>query len=81
VPTVPAGRYYLRVEPEGDAANRVPISYSLHVKRDTPVWWLYGGALLLLAVPPLWITWRHSAFEQRRWAESDYGGGDEEDDD
>jgi len=84
VPSVPAGRYYLRVEPEGDAQNRVPISYALHVKRDTPLWPLYGGALLLLAVPPLFVTWRYSAFEQRRWAESDYGGGsddDEEDDD
>jgi hypothetical protein len=30
------------------------------------------------------VTLRHSAFEQQRWAESDYGGGDddeEEDDD
>jgi hypothetical protein len=60
------------------------MSYALHVKRDTPLWPLYGGALLLLAVPPLFVTWRYSAFEQRRWAESDYGGGsddDEEDDD
>ena len=82
VPSVAAGRYYLRVEPEGDATRRTPVTYSIHIDRDTPMWWLYGGALVLLAIPPLWITWRHSAFEQRRWAESDYGGGsDEEDDD
>jgi hypothetical protein len=77
VPTVPAGRYYLRVEPEGDLVSRLPVSYSLQVRRDTPVGWLYGGALALLALPPLFITWRRSTFERQRWAESDYG---EEDD-
>jgi len=81
VPTVPAGRYYLRVEPEGDATRPTPVAYSIRIERDTPVWWLYGGALGLLALPPLWITWRHYGFEQRRWAESDYGGGSDDDGD
>jgi len=79
VPNVPAGRYYLRVEPEGDTATRTPIVYSIEVHRDTPVWLFYGVALGLLAVPPLFISWRHHAFERRRWYESDYGGDDDDD--
>jgi hypothetical protein len=79
VPTVPPGRYYLRVEPEGDPASRAWVSYGLHVRRDAPVIWLYAGALVLLALPPLVVSWRRHVFEHQRWAESDYGG-DEEDD-
>jgi hypothetical protein len=79
VPSVPPGRYYLRVEPEGDSASRTPIVYSIEVRRDTPVWMFYGVALGLLALPPVLISWRHHAFERRRWNESDYGGDDDED--
>lgn len=84
VPTVPAGRYYLRIEPESDSASPVGIDYTIEVRRDRPVWMLYGVALVLLALPPLFVTWRHAAFERARWNESDYGGGsgaDDEDDD
>ena len=81
VPSVPPGRYYLRVEPEGDAASRAPIVYSIHVRRDSPVWVFYGIAIGLLALPPLLISWRHYAFERRRWSESDYGGGSDDGDD
>ena len=81
VPSVPAGRYYLRVEPEGDAASRTPIVYSIQVRRDSPVWLFYGIAIGLLALPPLFISWRHHAFERRRWYESDYGGADDDDED
>jgi hypothetical protein len=80
VPTVPPGRYYLRVEPEGQPGSRVPVSYFIHVARDVPVWWEYGVVLALLILPPIVLTWRETAFEQKRWAESDYGGGDDEDD-
>lgn len=83
VPSVPAGRYYLRVEPEGDPANRMPVDYSIRVRRDKPVWSYYGVALLLLAIPPIWVTFRYSAFERERWSQSDTSGGkahSEEDD-
>jgi hypothetical protein len=80
VPSVPPGRYYLRVEPSGDPASRTPIDYTIRVRRDTPALEFYGIALALLAVPPFVVTWRRSAFERERWSQSDYGGGDEEDD-
>jgi hypothetical protein len=74
VPSVPAGRYYLRVEPEGDPSNRTAVDYSIRVRRDKPVWTFYGVALLLLAIPPLRITWRYFTFERERWSQSDTGG-------
>jgi hypothetical protein len=80
LPSVPAGRYYLRVEPEGDAASRTQVDYSVVVRRDRPAWALYGIALVLLFIPPLAVTLRHASFEHTRWAQSDYGGGDDEDD-
>ena len=80
LPTVPAGRYYLRVEPEGDAASRAQVDYSLRVRRDRPALGFYGIALVLLFIPPLAVTLRHAAFEHQRWSQSDYGGDEEEDD-
>jgi hypothetical protein len=74
IPQVPAGRYYLRVEPEGNPVSRTPVSYSLTVLRDVPTQWPYAAALALLAIPPVLVTWRSMKFEGRRWAES--GDGD-----
>jgi hypothetical protein len=81
LPTVAPGRYYLRVEPEGNPGDRSLVDYSIRVRRDRPAWPFYGMALALLVVPPLVVTWRSASFERTRWAESDYGGDDDEDDD
>jgi hypothetical protein len=69
VPDVPAGRYYLRVEPQGDTNSHVPVRYTLTVVRDVPTAWPYLVALGLLAVPPIWMTVRSAQFESTRWAE------------
>jgi hypothetical protein len=71
VPSVPSGHYYLRIEPEGDA-NHPPISYSVEVKRDVPVFGFYGIAFLALLLPAVALTWRSLSFERARWAESDH---------
>ena len=78
LPTVPPGRYYLRVEPEGDARSR-PIAYSLTVVHDVPSPLYYLIALGLIAVPPLLATFRAAAFENKRWQESDYAAEDDDD--
>ncbi|HTS76483.1 MAG TPA: DUF4178 domain-containing protein [Bryobacteraceae bacterium] len=85
IPSVPSGRYYLRVEPEMDAnagsfvrasngkmtrVNRM--SYSITLKHDVPdyTWfWIVAG---LLMIPPLAHTVRGRNFEVRRWMQSDY---------
>ena len=74
VPAVPAGRYYLRVEPEmaNDGAAHA-VNYSVRVKAGV----LEGKWLLLvfflLPIPAIWRTWRAMQFESKRWSESDYG--------
>jgi ribosomal protein S27E len=70
LPRVPAGRYFLRVEPEGD--RRATVRYQVRVVRDaaTSFWFLVAVALLVL--PPIAVTWRAMVFERARWAESDH---------
>ena len=71
VPSVPPGRYYLRIEPESEAGARA-IAYSVEVVRDVPVMSLYLVAFLALLLPALLVSWRIFNFEQMRWAESDH---------
>jgi len=71
---VPAGRYYLRVEPDMEKDGRPhSMSYEVIVKRGSPrYFWFFLGFLGLL-IPPVMISIRAFSFENRRWAESDYG--------
>jgi len=71
VPSVPPGKYYLRIEPESDATHSA-ITYRVDVRRDVPVMGFYGLALLALLVPALIVTWRVVGFERARWSESDH---------
>jgi len=86
LPSVPAGRYYLRVEPEwspdGSTTMQVAknIQYSLMVRRDVTILWPYLVAVPLLLLPALFRTIQYWGFEQKRWQESDYSGGGGEDD-
>jgi hypothetical protein len=80
VPSVPAGRYYLRVEPETDAPQ---LNFRVSVKRDVPLKRLPLIALGLLLLPAVWAGMRHGSFENTRWMESDHprtSSDDEEDD-
>jgi len=72
LPSVPAGRYFLRIETEGDRVAQ-PVRYRVRVVRDvsTSLWFLV--ALALIAAPPLLASWRAAMFEHRRWQESDHG--------
>jgi uncharacterized protein DUF4178 len=69
LPSVPAGRYYLRIEPEnaGD-----PVDYSIQVYRDVPRRSFLVIALVLLLAMPAIVVWRSRAFEVARWSESDH---------
>ena len=71
IPTVAAGHYYLRVEPEMDATG-APMHYSIQLRRDVPSMSYFWIAALLLLIPPIFTTFRSIIFESRRWAESDY---------
>lgn len=87
IPSVPPGRYYLRVEPEMDKASQSQfrgVNYEITVKRDVPSYSWFIVALFLLLIPPVWYTIRVFSFERARWAESDHAllstSGSEEDD-
>jgi Domain of unknown function (DUF4178) len=71
VPSVPAGHYYLRIEPESDPKHP-PISYTVEVKRGVPVLGFFGIAFFALLIPAIAITWRSLTFERARWSESDH---------
>ncbi len=71
IPSVPAGHYYLRIEPEVDPS--LPTTpYSVSVIRDVPVFGIYGIAFLALLVPVVIISFRAYTFERSRWSESDH---------
>jgi hypothetical protein len=77
IPAVPAGRYYLRVEPEMDP-KLLGVAYTITVRRDVPSVSFFLIAALLLVAPPVLLAFRSMGFEQARWRESDHapGGGD-----
>jgi hypothetical protein len=71
LPSVPSGRYYLRVALDRDAGAQ-PFSYTLAVKRDVPRVWPFLAALVLLALPVLFAAFSAVNFEYNRWRESDH---------
>jgi predicted RNA-binding Zn-ribbon protein involved in translation (DUF1610 family) len=84
LPSIPSGRYYLRVDPQRDESGP-PFSYTISVRRDVPRAWPFLLALALLAIPPIVTYFRQVSFEYARWRESDYpwssssdGGDDDE---
>jgi hypothetical protein len=74
LPVVPAGRYYLRIEPDMEDDGRLHrVNYSVTLRSGVMHGFWLIPALFLLPLPPLWRSWRAMQFESRRWAESDYG--------
>jgi len=84
IPSIPPGRYYLRVEPEVDAASISSargVNYEIVLRRDVPFNIPFGIAALLLLIPPVFTTLRKTRFEQARWQESDHAPAASDDDD
>jgi hypothetical protein len=71
IPNVPAGRYYLRVEPEGDRGAD-PVHYSIEVRRGVPNFTFFYLAAGFLLIPPILMSMRARRFEAARWRESDF---------
>jgi DNA-directed RNA polymerase subunit RPC12/RpoP len=80
LPRLPAGQYYIRVEPEGPP-NGPQVPYKIIVRRDVADPVPYLLALVLLTLPPIWVWFRKAGFEARRNAESDYAPSGANDDD
>ncbi len=71
IPSVPGGRYYLRVEPEM-SPSAPSTRYEIFVRRDVPIYSYFWIAAALLLIPPIATWFRANQFEARRWHESDY---------
>lgn len=71
IPAVPAGRYYLRVEPEGSRSSG-PLNCRIAVRRGVPSAVPFVAVLLLLLAPPVVSALASWNFEVRRWSESDH---------
>lgn len=72
VSSVPSGRYFLRIAPEGGEAGKGSIPYAIRVRRDIPSFFFYVLALAALLIPAVFAVIPKSAFETKRWQESDY---------
>lgn len=68
LPAVPAGTYYLRVEPEASQAT----GYTIQIYRDVPRWRFLFFAWILLCLPAIGYQIMAWWFEHKRWMESDY---------
>jgi hypothetical protein len=84
---VPAGRYAVRLEADGENTRSsstsifgsstvdttpVPATWELEIKSQVPSHGRPLLVLLLLLIPPAIVSLRAFAFERRRWAESDH---------
>ena len=71
-PGIPPGRYYVSMDAEVHPERLKTLHTRLEVLSSVPSWanfWIY---LALLAVVPVVVFYRKSAFEIARWAESDH---------
>ena len=68
LPAIPAGKYYLRIEPESSSPI---INYTIRVYRDVPRWSFFILALAVLCLVPILMWWRSGRFEAARWSEGD----------
>ena len=79
LPRIPAGQYYLRVEPEGPVDGPT-VPYSIRIRRDVPSIVPYLLVLIAITLRPVWVAMRRLVFEVKRDEESDYGSSDDSDD-
>jgi hypothetical protein len=81
LPSVPAGQYFLRVQPEAQVTTPF-LEYEIRLRRDVPTPTPYIICLVLLGLPPLLWAMRAWGMESARWKESDYApsGSDDSDD-
>ena len=80
--SIPAGRYALRLDSEGQGQGGVPVQINWRVQVTSQVPSPGRGVALLfvLLVAPVFVTAAASIFESRRWATSDHApqGDDDE---
>ncbi len=69
---LPAGEYYLVIDPEFSESNPAPVGDRIAVVRDATAWSNFIIALIALCAFWLVSLYRKAAFETARWAEADF---------
>jgi len=78
---VPAGQYYLAVDPDLSPETRTPLRSTVQVSSGGAGWSNWIFLLIYLVVFPIFSRLRRAAFETSRWAESDHAPADDDEDD
>lgn len=76
---IPAGTYYLTLDPDMAPDKSVAVRDQLEVVTPRAGWSNFVLLTLFLLVFPVFATLRRSAFETRRWAESDHAPESDDD--
>ncbi len=77
---MPAGRYILRFEGQWEKWQQ-PAPVSVKVEQNVANGFNFLLTLLALSIIPVIMVFYHISFERKRWSESMFGGGDNDDDD
>ncbi|NTV69011.1 MAG: DUF4178 domain-containing protein [Azonexaceae bacterium] len=69
---IPAGTYYLTLDPDMAPEKPVAVRDSVEVHTAGAGWSNFVLVMIFLIIFPIFSAMRHAAFEARRWAESDH---------
>ncbi|UCV18645.1 DUF4178 domain-containing protein [Ferribacterium limneticum] len=69
---IPAGTYYLTLDPDMPPEKAVAVRDRVEVHTASAGWSNFVLVMIFLIIFPIFSAMRHAAFEARRWAESDH---------
>jgi ribosomal protein L37AE/L43A len=69
---IPAGTYYLTLDPDMAPEKPVAVRDRVEVRVAGAGWSNFVLVMIFLIIFPIFTAMRHAAFEARRWAESDH---------
>jgi ribosomal protein L37AE/L43A len=69
---IPAGTYYLTLDPDMAPEKPVAVRDTVEVHTAGAGWSNFVLVMIFLIIFPVFSAMRHAAFEARRWAESDH---------
>ncbi len=69
---LPAGDYFLVIDPEFSAEKRVGVADRVRVVRDQAAWSNFFFLLGFLVLLPMFSRYRVAGFEAERWQDADF---------
>jgi hypothetical protein len=78
---IPAGTYYLEIDPDMATDKADQVRDTLEISTPSAGWSNFVFLFIFVAAFPIFTRLRHTAFEVRRWSESDHPMVSSSDDD